>query len=420
MIVFVKKVILFLWCNAKIVQMFYPRAILQPLIDHLTHKQVTVLTGMRRTGKTTLVKRLIELSEAGHKVYFDLERLDNRELFSDKNYENIILALQLRGIDFSQRVLIAIDEIQLAPNLPSVIKYLYDNYDIKFILTGSSSYYLKNQFNESLSGRKKIFEIYPLSFGELLAFKEVTFSSTGHFTERPFLRSEYERLKSYYEEYIQFGGFPEVVLSPAIQDKKDLIQDILSSYINLDIALLTDFKKTSDVYKLIKLLAPRVGSKMDVSKITNITTMSRTMVENYLDFFEQSYLIASIPVTSSNVDREIVKARKFYFLDNGFASVLSETSSGAQFENAVFNQLRNFGEVSYYQLKTGKEIDFVVDKAMAFEVKETAAPADLNNLLGLSKNLGISRNFVIGRRPNQIFQGFIWGDLYNNLFRVNQ
>ncbi len=132
------------------------------LTAHLVKKQVTVLTGMRRTGKTTLLKRLMVLSDIRQKVFFDLERIDYRELFSEKNYEAIVYALTQRGINMQEKVLIGIDEIQLVPNLPSVVKYLYDQYDIKFILTGSSSYYLKNKFEESMAGRKKIFEVYPL------------------------------------------------------------------------------------------------------------------------------------------------------------------------------------------------------------------------------------------------------------------
>ena len=127
-------------------------------------------------SSTTLLKQLMDVSTVKQKVYFDLERIDNRLLFSQENYETIIAALTQRGIDFSRKVLIAIDEIQLVPNLPSVIKYLYDNYDIKFLLTGSSSYYLKNRFNESLAGRKQIFEIYSLTFGELLVFKGIVFT----------------------------------------------------------------------------------------------------------------------------------------------------------------------------------------------------------------------------------------------------
>ncbi len=389
--------------------MFYPRNQFPELQAHLENKQITVLTGMRRTGKTTLIKELMRVSPIRQKVYFDLERMDNRELFSEKNYDNIVLALTQRGFVFSEKILIAIDEIQLLPNLPSVLKYLYDTYDIKFLVTGSSAYYIKNKFTESLAGRKKIFEIYPLTFNELLIFKGVEYAVTNPFDGRPFIISEYERLKHYYDEYINYGGFPDVVLSDKISDKQDMIQDILSSYINLDIATVTDFKQSADCYKLIKLLAVRIGTKLDISKLSSLTTFSRAAVENYLALFEQSYLIRTIPVTSNSADREIVKARKIYFLDNGIASISAELSSGAKFENAVFNQLQPFGDVSYYQLKTGNEIDFVVNKNTAFEAKETAFDNDLRRLTQLAKNLKIDRCFIVGRQPSNIFDGFLWG-----------
>ncbi len=388
---------------------FYLRNIFSDLKDHLEVKQVTVLTGMRRTGKTTLVKQLMEESNIRQKMYFDLERLDNRELFSEKNYDNIVFYLTQRGIVFSEKVLIAIDEIQLAPNLPSVIKYLYDTYDIKFLLTGSSSYYLKNRFSESLAGRKKIFDIYPLTFNELLRFKGMEMPRLDTFSNQPFISANYELLKNYYAEYINYGGFPEVALTDKVSDKKDLIFDILSSYINLDIASVTDFKKSSDAYKLIKLLAVRIGTKLDISKLANSAGLTRASVENYLDLFEQSYLLRTIPVMSNSPDREIVKAKKIYFLDNGIASISAELSSGSKFENAVFNQLQSFGDISYYQLKMGNEIDFILNKNTAFEVKEAAFDNDLRDLKKIAKNLDIENCFVIGRHPNTIFEGFLWG-----------
>ncbi len=389
--------------------MFYQRTVLNELLNHLPKKQVTVLTGMRRTGKTTLVKRLMLLSDIRQQIYFDLERIDNRELFSEKNYETIAYALTQRGLQLNEPLLIAIDEIQTVPNLPSVVKYLYDTYGFKFLLTGSSSYYLKNAFTESLAGRKKIFEIYPLTFGEWLTFNQIPFVSTPDFSEIRFVRAEYERLKAYYESYIQFGGFPEVVLTPSENDKQELIADILSSYINYDIAVLADIRKSTEIYKLVKLLAARIGTRLDISKLTSLTELSRPTVENYLALLEQSYLIRTIPVVTNSPDREIVKARKIYFLDNGMANYAAELSSGTKFENAVFNQLHPRYEVAYFQLKTGKKIDFVLNQTQAIEVKETAAEADHKNLVELSNKLGIRQNYVIGRFPNRVFEGMIWG-----------
>ncbi len=112
---------------------------------------------MRRTGKTTLVQHILSEIVSANKVYIDLQRADNRNLFAEKNYENILLELAKNGLDIQKKMYIAIDEIQLVPEIPSVIKYLYDHHDIKFIITGSSSYYMKNLFSESLAGRKKIF-----------------------------------------------------------------------------------------------------------------------------------------------------------------------------------------------------------------------------------------------------------------------
>ncbi len=393
---------------------FYNRDIYISLSEHLNKKQITVLTGMRRTGKTTLVRQLIQDSVIEQKYYFDLERMDNRTLFSEPNYETIIYALTQQGANFKEKVLIAIDEIQLVPNLPSVLKYLYDSYDIKFIVTGSSAYYMKNMFSESLAGRKKLFEVYPLSFNEFLSFNGVVTTPISLEKQGIFINSEYERLKNYYETYIGFGGFPEVVLSASIADKKDMIQDIISSYINFDIALLSDIRNPANLYKLIKLLAVRIGTKLDVSKLTSLTGISRPTVENYLDLLEQSYLIRTIPVLSNSPDREITKARKVYFLDNGIAAATAEAGSGALFENAVFNQLLHHGDIAYYQLKTGKEIDFILNKEVCFEVKETATETDLKNLKRISRNLAIDKTYIIGRHPTKLFEGFIWGGFIQN------
>ncbi len=390
--------------------MNYKRKIYSSLEKHLSVKQVTVLTGMRRTGKTTLVKQLMEASDIEHKLFFDLERIEDRKLFSYDNYDLTVEILKARGINFSKKVLICIDEIQLLPNIPSVIKYLYDHYDIKFIVTGSSSYYIKNKFQESMAGRKKIFEIYPLDFGEYLTFKNITFQPITDLNLLKNFELEYSRLQLNYEEYCTFGGFPEVVLNSDISEKKDLLQDILSSYINIDLVQIADIKKIPELTNIIRLLATRIGSKLDISKIATTVNLSRATVENYIYLLENTYFIKTIPVYAMNADKEIVKARKIYFLDNGIATQFADLSSGSKFENAIFNQLHHYGEVNYYQLKTGQEIDFIIDKKIAFEVKETAHPIDYKKMMNLAKNVNIEKGFVLGKNSTN-FDNYIWGGM---------
>ncbi len=390
--------------------MSFKRKIYSSLEKHLAVKQVTVLTGMRRTGKTTLVKQLMEASNIEHKLFFDLEKLEDRDRFDVRNYDLIVSRLSEQGIDFSKKVMICIDEIQLLPNIPSVIKYLYDHYDIKFIVTGSSSYYIKNKFQESMAGRKKIFEIYPLDFGEYLTFNNIKYKVLENIAlieNRSFVEEEIEKL---YDDYCTYGGFPEVVLTQNISQKTDLIQDIINSYINIDLVQIADIRKTKEITDLIRMLASRVGSRLDVSKISNLVNLSRQTVENYIYLLENTYFIKTIPVYSLNTDREIVKARKIYFLDNGIATQFADLSSGSKFENAIYNQLHHFGEVSYYQLKTGQEIDFIIDKKIAFEVKEAASEIDYRKMMRLAKKINIEKGIVLGKNSTN-FDNYVWGGM---------
>ena len=387
--------------------MFYKRKIYPELLSHTQSPFVTVLTGMRRTGKTTLVQQLLLDIPNKNSFYMDLQRPDNRELFSQKNYEAIRESFISQGLSTNEPMVIALDEIQLAPDSPSAIKYLSDHHKIKFVVTGSSSYYLKNLFSESLSGRKKLFELHPLDFGEFLTFKEVSFKETN-WQKGEFNILEYNRLSSYYEEYIHFGGFPQVVLAQSETEKRDLLLDIMSSYINIDVRSLADFSDERNLYSLAKLLAGRVGSRVEYTKLSQLIGLSRPTVTNYISFFEKTYLITTVAVYTKSAGREIVKSRKLYFCDTGLANTLAELSSGAQFENTLFNQLSQVGQIQYYALKTGHEIDFILDSNLAIEAKETPVESNLNHLANMSSNAGVSNFRLAGRHLSPKFRNYAW------------
>jgi len=391
--------------------MYFQRNIYNQLLKHLKSKQITVLTGMRRTGKTTLLKELLKSINSSNKIYIDVERLDNRELFNEKNYDNIILALKQKGINPKKKIYLFIDEIQLIPNLPSIIKYLYDNYEIKFLLTGSSSYYMKNMFSESLAGRKKIFELKTLSFSEFLGFNGIDVEkSVFPFTK--FSQYEYEQLNPYYTEFVEFGGFPEVAISGSNEEKLDLLNDIINSYIYIDLKSLTDIKNIENVKKLLKLLSTRIGSKLIVSKISSLTQISRETVKNYLQFLEDTFIIKRIDVFSTNPDREITKSQKLYFTDNGLLKVFGVNNSGSQFENSIYNQLANYGIPKYYSRKDGKEIDFLLND-YAFGVKESPDIYDLKKLKRISEKIKMKNISLIGKNRIDNFTDYIWGGSIN-------
>ena len=388
------------------------RSIYTELLDHAKKKQVTVITGMRRVGKSTAVKYILEKMGNPNFLYLDCERIEIRVLFNGLNYEVIRSELELMGLDFSQNAVIALDEIQLVENLPSVIKYLYDTYSIKFIVTGSSSYYMKNQFSESLAGRKRIFEMYPLSFHEFLVFKNASVPNMDKYAWQPYSNAWYNKFAALYAEYVRFGGFPEVVLEEVDNDKIELLKDIINSYIELDVKLLSDYSVSEDLYKLVKVMASRAGNKVDYTKISSITGINRQKVATYIQLLEYTYFIYQATPFTKNIDKEISQQTKLYFADTGILNILAgqQLSSGQVFENAIAVQLKNKGTIQYYQKKSGQEIDFIFNSNVALEVKETPSPQDLRTIKQRALDIGIEKYYVLGRQPAMSgFWDFIWG-----------
>ena len=150
----------------------YKRRLYTDIEKRIEDKEIIVVTGMRRVGKTTLLRMIYDEIKSKNKLFLDIENTINQKIFEEEDYDNIWANLKPFGITDLEKAYVFLDEIQSKPDIVKSIKYLYDHYDIKFFLTGSSSFYLKNLFPESLAGRKNIFELYPLNFSEFLMFKE--------------------------------------------------------------------------------------------------------------------------------------------------------------------------------------------------------------------------------------------------------
>ena len=186
--------------------------------------------------------------------------------------------------------------------------------------------------------------------------------------------------------------------------------DILNSYLNLDIKYLADFTKTDEIYKLLRLLSARTGSKTDYSKISGLSGINRKKLKDYLLFLESTFFIRLISPFVTNVDREIAAQKKIYFSDNGLLSVLGNLSSGALFENMIASQLYRLGRLNYYARRTGQEIDFILNDKIALESKETPGLSDLKTLNYRAQKLNLQNQYLIGRHfPPTDFNDFIWG-----------
>jgi predicted AAA+ superfamily ATPase len=386
--------------------MIKPRSIYESIKPYFDSPEAIIITGMRRTGKTTFLNFIFDQVETKNKIFLDLENPLNRKYFEEENYERIKISFEVLGIDFSQKPFIFLDEIQFLKNLPSVAKYFIDHYEVKFFLTGSASFYLKNLFTESLAGRKYIFELFPLTFSEFLLFKESSLKIPKVMSE--ITKTNFEAISPLYEEYILFGGFPGVVLKTSVEEKRRALEEIFSSFFQLEILQLGDFRKNEVIRDLILLMIQRIGSKIDIQKISRELGISRSTLYEYLAFLEGTFFLKTIRPFTKRKNSEIRKMPKVYLCDSGLSNHLAKLDPGVLFENTIFQNLRQKGELNYYQKKSGIEIDFILDKKIAYEAKLIPQPSDIKKLKRISDELNLERFQIIARNYSEL-ENVIYG-----------
>ena len=382
------------------------RELFYTILPQLNHKNAIVITGMRQVGKTTLMKQLFNEWE-GKKIWYDFENPLDHLAFENIDYNNIFEELR-EGLGAAQneRFLVCIDEIQNFPEITKIIKYLIDHYGVKFIVTGSSNYYLRNLFPESLSGRKFLYILNTLSYKEYLYFNNrisenellpnIQWSVGSH------SQVEVYKRKELFNEYLEFGGFPEVALTSDVNTKRLILRNIFSSFFEKDIKVFSELKDIKELRDLILILGPRNGNMLDVTRVASELGINRVKLYNYVEFLEGTFFLKLIPKFSASIDRSVAGGKKVYFTDTGILNLVAKVSSGQLLEVAVANQLNAFGEISFYNKRNTAEIDFILNKEIAFEVKQKAIAPDMQKLQKLSESIGIKQYYIVSNTPTDL------------------
>ncbi len=372
---------------------------------YIDHKNALIITGMRQVGKTTLMKQIYDEVDAP-KLWFDFDNPLDMLQFEEIDYNKIFRSLEKSLNSSGIRIYVFIDEIQNLPEITKIIKYHIDHYNVKYVVTGSSNYYLKNLFPESLSGRKFLFILPPLSFSEYLYFhdkleyeEDINIDFLSVIEKQSQL--EYEKRSMDYENYIEFGGFPEVVLTKDIETKKAVLKNIFSSFFEKDIKILTDIKDIRELRNLILLLVPRTGNILDITKLSGELEINRVKLYSYIEFLQGVFFLDLIPKFSRSIDKTVAGGRKVYFADTGILNIIGKVTEGQLFENAIANQLKEFGDLSFYNQRNTAEIDFILNKEIAFEVKINATEKDLKRTAYLAEKIGIKESYLISRKYNE-------------------
>ena len=380
------------------------RLLYYKLEKKLLNKNILIITGMRQVGKTTIMKQLCASLSNAKTLWFDFDNPLDQKVFEDIDYKNIYQRLAKSAeIEKKERLYVFIDEIQNYPEITKILKYLLDHYGVKFIVTGSSCFYLKNLFPESLAGRKFLYELWPLSFQEFLYFKNIKdIEEVKKLTLTKVLKPidifEYKKYENLYEEYLLFGGFPEVVTTRTKQEKKLILKNIFASFFEKDLKILSDYKDIKELRDLILLLVPRVGSMIDITKISSELGVSRQKIYSYLEFLQGVFFIKLLPKFSNSVDRSVAGGRKVYFTDNGILNIIGQVNESQILENSLINQISQLGVLNFYNKRNSNEIDVIVNKQVAIEIKIKGSDSDYLKLKKLSKKLNIKKKYIASKK----------------------
>jgi len=369
-----------------------PRKIEDSLRKALFKKPISVLLGSRQAGKTSLMLRLLlflledKAVPPEQIVYFDLEYPQILAQIDELYGDDFLTFLKAKGINAQRNIFVFIDEVHYLDNPSSFLKILHDHYpNLKLVVSGSSSMQIRKKFKETLTGRKRIFDIHPLDFEEFLAFKETLLHKKKQainlnrilteeldpdiLSEFRFLSHDFEKL---FEEFMTFGGYPEVALLSSVEDKIAHLAEIYTSYVRKDIKDFARIENVPAFNRLVELLGHQIGNLINFSELSNSLNISRPTVENYLFLLQNTFVISLLSPYYTNRRQEIIKSSKVFFYDTGLRNSLSRNfdpvdrriDKGALFENAVWCELQKhiqiLHELHFWRTKSKAEVDFVI------------------------------------------------------------
>lgn len=372
----------------------FKREIVDRISGWIKDRELILLLGSRQTGKTNLLYYLIQKLVSDEKVnpediyYLDAETLDDAELIASGPEK---IAEYIRTVPGKRKYLF-IDEIHYVGDIGRILKQLVDHYSdsVKIFATGSSALEIKKNFRESMTGRKIVFEVFPLTFAEFLTFKgqdgllAVYKQYSGLKPGRELLPAEKRKFLELYREFSVYGGYPRVVLEPETEKKKAVINEIYSSYVRRDVMSFFEIENPDKFNTLLKYAALNSGQIFNIENaVKSIGGIARKTVEKYLDIMESTYIIKRVTPFFMRKTREIVKMGKVYFRDGGIRNRIvnnyqnpqDRADGGFVYETAVFMNLHKFAgnpdSVKFWRTKSGNEIDFIIDeeKISCIEVK---------------------------------------------------
>lgn len=333
----------------------YTRLLEKKLMKDSFKGKALILTGPRQVGKTTLIKEIlktytnIKIKSLNCDNPRDLESLEEKDL---EYLENII----------GNSKILFIDEAHKVPNIGQTLKILVDHYQkkLQIFVTASSSFNLLYKTQEPLTGRKFVYNLYPLSIEEI------------------YLEKDYLKIQKELEHLLIFGSYPEVVKKRAFEEKIQLLRELSTSYLYKDILEFQQVKNPNLINKLLKALALQIGQEVSYTELSSLLEVDKNTIERYVDLLEKCFVIFRLSPYTQNKRKELSKLRKIYFYDLGIRNAIINNFNffdlrddiGKLFENFMIIERLKYREyhqiyADHYFWRTygGSEVDLIEDRS---------------------------------------------------------
>jgi len=353
---------------------------------HVVDSFALIITGVRRCGKSTLLHQLIKNQKKVYYLNLEDPRLGGFDLNDFNKLEAIMEELYGKGGVYF------FDEIQNVPQWEKFIRYLIDKKE-KIVITGSNASLLSKELGTRLTGRHLKYELFPFSFKEFLSIRKV----------KPSLDS--------FKEYLSQGGFPEFLK----KNNPTILHELLSDIVMKDIAIRFNIKNTEILKKIAVFLISNVGTEFSYNSIKKMFAIKSVQsVIDYVSFFEDAYLLFSIPRFSYSFKQQQVNPKKVYSIDNGFSNSNSASFSkdnGKMLENLVFLTLRRkHKNIFYFQDKN--ECDFVIKEKekitqaiqVCYDLNEENKEREINGMLEALKEFKLNKGLILTFKQDDEFK----------------
>lgn len=366
------------------------REILSEILNWFKDNRIIILTGIRRCGKSTILKQIMQKKSNYCYVNFEDERFID---FKSQDFEQLNEVLVEA---YNDPKIYFFDEIQNVEKFETFVRRLQDQ-GKKIIITGSNASLLSRELGTRLTGRYKSFEIYPFSFTEYLSFKKVEYNK-----EWFYITEKKVRLIKMFEEYLFNGGLPEYIKN----NDKEYVRTLYENILYRDIIARYSIRRQKVIKELANTLSTNISSLFTYNSLKKDLGLSNSItVKEYISYLSNSYLFFELQKFAFSIRKQLNSPKKIYLIDSAFSQIGGfnfSMNKGKMLENLVFISLKKMNKGVYYY-SDKNECDFLVkDKEkingalqVCYTLNESNEKREMNGLLEVMDKFKLKEGIIL-------------------------